>query len=125
MLFQVDLNCFQNWCYHNDMQLNISKCAIILFSYKKTNILYDYTLFNSAIQQVFIINDLGIYFDVNCSEFSNAHALINYVPILNMLPLFGLLTTLFLYNTWNQYKTLFYISFLLNRPSHSSYGGVL
>jgi len=35
MLFQADLNCFQNWCYHNDMQLNINKCAIISFSYKK------------------------------------------------------------------------------------------
>jgi hypothetical protein len=34
------------------------------FLIKKTNILYDYTLFNSAIKRVFIINNLGIYFDV-------------------------------------------------------------
>ncbi|KAF0750008.1 Uncharacterized protein FWK35_00017306 [Aphis craccivora] len=44
-----------------------------------------------------------------------------YIPILNMLPLFGVLTTLLLYNAWNRYKTLFYVSFLINRPSHSSY----
>lgn len=39
MLLQSDLNCFQNWCIENDKQININKCGIISFSYKKTNIL--------------------------------------------------------------------------------------
>jgi len=93
------------------MELNINKCAITSLSYKKTNLLYGYTLSNYVIQRVFIINDLGIYFDVklnfnyhvdkirnkaisklgflkrSCSELSNAHALINVYNFLVRSPI--------------------------------------
>jgi hypothetical protein len=100
-LLQSDLNYFHIWCINNGMELNVNKCTTISFSYKKSIIHFDYNLFNSVIQRVFIINDLGVYFDVklkfnyhidkirnralaklgflkrSCSEFSNPHALKN------------------------------------------------
>jgi len=62
MLLQPDLNCFYKRGIQNSTELHINKCATISFSYKKRNIIH--TLFNSVIQRVFIINDLGICFDV-------------------------------------------------------------
>lgn len=40
------------------MEFDTNKCATNLFSYKKLNIIIDYTISNTDIQRVSIINDL-------------------------------------------------------------------
>ena len=45
------------------MELNINKCSIISFSQKKTILDFNYKFLNLKIQRVYLIIDLGVFFD--------------------------------------------------------------
>lgn len=60
---QSDLDAFCDWCTNNGMELNINKCSIISFSQKKTILDFNYNFINLEIKRVYLINDLGVFFD--------------------------------------------------------------
>lgn len=60
---QEDLARFEEFCFANRLDLNVSKCYICSFTRKLNPIIYDYKLKNSDIIRVNFIRDLGIIFD--------------------------------------------------------------
>ena len=62
LLLQSDLDRLQLWCIKNGFECNIKKCFIITFG-KNYEDDYKYTLNNSELERVYIIKDLGVYFD--------------------------------------------------------------
>lgn len=60
---QQDLNSVCNWCYENDMKLNIGKCQIMSFYRKKNPVIHDYYLNATQLGRVTQFKDLGVLFD--------------------------------------------------------------
>lgn len=60
---QNDLNCFQDYCYKNKLDLNVAKCFVCSFTRKPNPIHYNYTLKSTILARVTSINDLGVTFD--------------------------------------------------------------
>lgn len=60
---QEDLQRFEIWCTQNFMNLNLQKCKYVQFSKKMCPNLNNYYLFNTMVENVGIVRDLGIIFD--------------------------------------------------------------
>ena len=55
----------KEWCASasNGMELNISKCNVISFTFKKSRIMHDYVVDDVSIQRVSVVKDLGMWLD--------------------------------------------------------------
>lgn len=62
---QSDINVIHGWCERNDLQLNRDKCYSITFTRKHegSQLLFNYSINNAAVNRVNIIRDLGVIFD--------------------------------------------------------------
>ena len=60
---QENLDLLQQWCLHNKLNLNISKCKIVSFCRKVTTTSFDYSLGGINLTRCSNIKDLGILFD--------------------------------------------------------------
>lgn len=60
---QRDIDVLNTWCLNNNLGLNISKCCIMTYSRKQTNITFNYTVTGSILDRKTVIKDLGIFFD--------------------------------------------------------------
>ena len=60
---QQQINKVVNWCNLNNIDLNISKCAILSYYKSKNPVIVDYFIQNQLIQRVSVFRDLGVYFD--------------------------------------------------------------
>ena len=58
---QVDI--FTNWCKLNGMVLNATKCSVITFTRKRSQITFDYTIDNVILNRDSCVKDLGVLFD--------------------------------------------------------------
>lgn len=67
LALQKDLDIVSEWCKVNHMHLNINKCSIITFTNKKHKIIHTYTIEGETLKRLFIVKDLGIYFDEKLS----------------------------------------------------------
>lgn len=66
-LLQKDLGEFWNWCENNKLKLNVSKCAIMSFSKKRSSIIYNYKLYDICVSRVKVMRDLGVIFSTDMS----------------------------------------------------------
>ena len=64
---QLQLNNFTDWCTKNRMALNASKCSVISFSRKRSNIESTYFIDQTPISRVLNVKDLGIILDSKLS----------------------------------------------------------
>ncbi|KAL0870443.1 hypothetical protein ABMA27_005440 [Loxostege sticticalis] len=62
-LLQDDLVRFENYCYDNKLDLNVSKCHTITFTRKPNPIKFNYTLKAHSLTHVDHIRDLGVIHD--------------------------------------------------------------
>jgi len=60
---QGDLENVSKWCQDNRLELNIEKCACVIYSRKKVSINYEYKLENVRVLRCESIKDLGVTFD--------------------------------------------------------------
>jgi hypothetical protein len=62
---QSDLNRLVDWCYCNQMELNVSKCEMITFSRKPEHRRIDsaYFINDEPLRKVSVVRDLGVLFD--------------------------------------------------------------
>jgi len=62
-LMQQDLDNFSNWCNENCLSLNLSKCKIMSFSWRRSVIPCNYFLNGTCIENVSNMRDLGVIMD--------------------------------------------------------------
>jgi len=62
-LMQLDLDRFSNWCEQNCLMLNISKCKVMSFSWRREAIACSYYLNGVHIENVTEMRDLGVIMD--------------------------------------------------------------
>ncbi|KAK9871434.1 hypothetical protein WA026_012809 [Henosepilachna vigintioctopunctata] len=60
---QDDPTAVSDWCYHNKLNINITKCNVVTFTKKKRPIQFDYTINETTLIRFSEIRDLGIIFD--------------------------------------------------------------
>lgn len=60
---QLAIDKFQQWCTHNKLELNESKCHIMTLARKENSIMFDYKLNGASIHRVCEHKDLGIVID--------------------------------------------------------------
>ncbi|KAI5727805.1 hypothetical protein M8J77_007187 [Diaphorina citri] len=85
-LLQQDLDSFYRWLNFNGLQLTLHKCAFIYFSRRREAVTYQYHLDSQPLNQVDVIQDLGVLLDSKLS-FSvhienlcmRSHRLLGYV----------------------------------------------
>jgi ribonuclease P/MRP protein subunit RPP40 len=63
LTLQENLNRLSSWCILNKLALNVSKCKVVSYSYKKSPLLFNYHIDNLILKRENTIKDLGIYFD--------------------------------------------------------------
>jgi hypothetical protein len=63
LTLQENLNRLSSWCIINKLALNVSKCKVVSYSYKKSPLLFNYHIDNLILKRENTIKDLGIYFD--------------------------------------------------------------
>lgn len=79
---QCDLDRFCSWSIDNKLLLNVSKCRIISFFRKRSPILQQYLLYNTAIDRVEFISDLGVVFCFDLSFTKHINSIINKAYIM-------------------------------------------
>lgn len=60
---QEDIDRLSSWCALNDLELNISKCFAMNFSYKRYRTELSYKIGHNTLEEVTYIKDLGVWFD--------------------------------------------------------------
>lgn len=75
---QNDINTLSQWCLTNGLQLNVSKCAAISFSFRtdKCFQLYNYNVRGTPLSRVSLVKDLGVFFDKKLSFNSHIESII-------------------------------------------------
>lgn len=66
-LLQKDLDLLSDWCRINDLNFNISKCAVLSFSNARSPMVFDYRIVTNDLNRVTEICDLGVTFDCKLS----------------------------------------------------------
>jgi hypothetical protein len=64
---QADLTTLHEWCFRNDMSLNVDKCYTISFTKKKKKQCFQYSINSSVLKRVTTIRDLGVTLDSELS----------------------------------------------------------
>lgn len=65
LCLQQDLEKIVEWCSENAMQLNESKCRVMIFSRSKKLLTYTYRIGDSILERVTTIKDLGLHMSPN------------------------------------------------------------
>ena len=66
LLLQCDLDQVQQWCTKNALSLNITKCSVITFTWKRVDVVdYDYQIDSEILARNDVVIDLGVSFDSN------------------------------------------------------------
>lgn len=60
---QQQVDTFADWCKLNGMVLNASKCSVISFTRKRSQITFDYMIDNVILKRDDCVKDLGVLFD--------------------------------------------------------------
>lgn len=60
---QDQINVFAGWCDLNRLVVNPAKCSVITFSRKKQPIIFEYSIFDTPIERVQCVKDLGVLLD--------------------------------------------------------------
>ena len=60
---QYELNSLVDWCNCNFLKLNVKKCKVMRFFKLNSPVIYSYNIDNLKLEEVILINDLGIIFD--------------------------------------------------------------
>jgi retron-type reverse transcriptase len=60
LTLQENLNRLSSWCILNKLALNVSKCKVVSYSYKKSPLLFNYHIDNLILKRENTIKDLGI-----------------------------------------------------------------
>jgi hypothetical protein len=65
LTLQENLNRLSSWCILNKLALNVSKCKVVSYSYKKSPLLFNYHIDNLILKRENTVKDLGtfMYFD--------------------------------------------------------------
>lgn len=63
LYLQSQIDCFVNWCDRNRLKININKCAIVSYSRKPSPVVFDYCIFDQAVERQCNFKDLGVIFD--------------------------------------------------------------
>lgn len=56
-----------DWCYNNQLTINVDKCYVMSFFRTRMSLHYDYTLTGRAIQRTYEFCDLGVIFNTKLS----------------------------------------------------------
>lgn len=72
---QNNINKLLNWCCHNKLDVNPSKCSVITFSRTGEKILYDYKINITVIKRTNTVCDLGITFSSTLNFSNHLHNL--------------------------------------------------
>mgnify|MGYP000512335400 FL=1 len=64
---QQNLDQINNWCFNNNLQLNLEKCSMVSFTTKTTIIKNEYLLSNNSVSRLDTFRDLGVTFDSKLS----------------------------------------------------------
>lgn len=63
LALQSDLDSLQQWCIHNGLHLNVSKCSAVSFTRSKSPVLFDYLISGVTLPRLNSVRDLGVVFD--------------------------------------------------------------
>jgi hypothetical protein len=63
LTLQENLNKLSSWCILNKLALNVSKCKVVSYSYKKSPLLFNYHIDNLILKRENTFKGLDIYFD--------------------------------------------------------------
>lgn len=79
IMLQKDLDTLHTWCTINKLDLNVSKCMVMSFSYRRERKfqLYNYRIDRSPLNRTSVIRDLGILFDHKLSFVPHIESIIS------------------------------------------------
>lgn len=60
---QGQIDAFADWCTLNRLVVNPTKCSVITFSRRRQPITFSYKLFDTTIERVHVVKDLGVLLD--------------------------------------------------------------
>lgn len=60
---QRGINIFSEWCYINNLMLNVSKCNAMTYCKRRTYVEFNYKIDGFQLEKPTDIKDLGVYFD--------------------------------------------------------------